>query len=53
MTAFFPIHVGLLQAVQSHDCERARVLATNYLEAFADLLGFSPKASPNVRSKSQ
>ncbi|WP_321345382.1 GntR family transcriptional regulator [Breoghania sp.] len=50
--AFFPIHVGLLQAVQNHDRERARALASNYLDAFANLLGFSSKASPDTRSKS-
>ncbi|WP_319775320.1 GntR family transcriptional regulator [Breoghania sp.] len=50
---FFPIHVGLLQAIKEHDRERARALAINYLDAFSDLLGFASKASPGARSKSQ
>lgn len=42
--AFFPLHVGLLQAVQSHDGERAGVLAAHCLDAFSALLGFSIQA---------
>ncbi|MBB4302105.1 DNA-binding FadR family transcriptional regulator [Rhodobium orientis] len=51
--AFFPLHVGLLQAVQSHDGERARVLAAHCLEAFADLLGFPVNDAVSARSQDQ